>query len=506
MKGLQTPDVERFRAAISRSVGLYFDDSKLGFLAEVLERRLDATRENAAGYANRLESGRGRRDELRELARELTVPETYFFRHFEQFRAFGEVALPNRVAARGPLGRLGILCAGCASGEEAYSLAILVRESVPDSEARVSIRAVDLNPVMLERAARARYSGWALRDTPDDLRRRWFKPEGREFMLDPSIRSAVAFEELNLVDNDSDVWRDGAYDVVFFRNVLMYLTSDAAQAVVGRLTRALLPGGYLFLGHAETLRGLSHDFHLLHTHDTFYYQRKSELGAAPMDVEFRPLSPPPASAIAAVVDSSSSWVETIKNASDRIKRLAEREPEHGTPHTGSAAETRTELHAALELLRSERFGDALDRLDRLPSVFARDPDVLLLRASLLVHSGELARAEGVCSELILLDELNAGAHYLFALCREGRGDAGEAVDHDQIAVYLDEGFAMARLHLGLMARRAGNRETARRELEHAITLLAREEASRLLLFGGGFGRDGLIALCRAELARLGALP
>jgi chemotaxis protein methyltransferase CheR len=114
------------------------------------------------------------------------------------------------------------------------------------------------------------------------------------------------------------------------------------------------------------------------------------------------------------------------------------------------------------------------------------------------------QAERACEQLLALDELNAGAHYLLALCREGAGDRGGAVSHDQTAVYLDPGFAMAHVHLGLLARRANDRNTARRELEQAILLLQREDASRLLLFGGGFSRDALMALCRAELSASGA--
>jgi len=504
MKGsLRTSDVERFRSAISRCVGLHFDDSKLGFLGEVLERRLEATRESAAGYAARLEKGTSGA-ELRGLAPELTVPETYFFRHFDQFRAFTDVALKERLDAASRVAKVAIFCAGCASGEEAYSLAILVREHVLEADSRVSIRAIDLNPLMIERAVRAHYSSWSLRETSEELRRRWFKLEGRDFVLDPSIRAAVTFEERNLVGDDSDEWRDGAYDIVFFRNVLMYLTPDAARTVVDRITRALVPGGYLFLGHAETLRGLSHDFHLRHTHETFYYQRKTALETASSRFEMDP-SPglPPTPMLN--VDVSTSWVETIKSASDRIMAMTARAPERQAT-SAAAAKLPIDLTIALDLLRNERFGEALERLDDLPATSARDPDVLLLRASLLTHSGELARAEALCSDLILIDELSAGAHYLFALCREGRGDTRGAIDHDQIAAYLDDGFAMPRLHLGLMARRAGNREDARLELELAVKLLAGEEASRLLLFGGGFGREGLIALCRAELARLQGEP
>ena len=161
---------------------------------------------------------------------------------------------------------------------------------------------------------------------------------------------------------------------------------------------------------------------------------------------------------------------------------------------------------AIQLLREERFAEALDLVGRLPAVSARDPAVLLLRAVLLTHSGRLADAERAGNEILTVDELNAGAHHLLALCREGAGDRQGAVDHDQIAVHLDPAFAMPRLHLGLMARRAGDGETARRELGQALLLLAREDTSRLLLFGGGFGRDALLALCRAELVASGGRP
>ncbi|HVV83996.1 MAG TPA: hypothetical protein VHE35_13065, partial [Kofleriaceae bacterium] len=98
---------------------------------------------------------------------------------------------------------------------------------------------------------------------------------------------------------------------------------------------------------------------------------------------------------------------------------------------------------------------------------------------------------------------DAAAHHALALCRDGRRDPLGALDHAQTAVYLDPSFAIARLHLGLRARKAGDLATARRELAEARALLPDEDDVRLLLFGGGFGRDGLVALCTAELARCG---
>lgn len=170
-----------------------------------------------------------------------------------------------------------------------------------------------------------------------------------------------------------------------------------------------------------------------------------------------------------------------------------------TPASVIASARRHDLALPLELLRAERFAEASALVDTFPD----DPDVLLLRAVLCAHGGDFARAEDACRRLLEADELDAGAHYVLALCREGAADHAGAVHHHRAAVYLDAGFAMPRLHLGILARRTGDRAVARRELTQASALLAREDASRLLLFGGGFGREALTALCRAELLACG---
>lgn len=496
-------DIDRFRYAIVRKLGLHFDDAKLDFLGDVLRRRLGAVRQPADAYLAALESSYAGA-EIGALAQELTVPETYFFRHTEQYRALAEVALPERMRVEGASKRLRILSAGCASGEEAYSLAILVREAV-DPSWDVSILAVDLNPAMLAKARSGRYSAWSLRETPPDICRRWFTRDGRDFMLDASVRDAVRFEARNLAQEDAELWQPGAYDVVFFRNVLMYFTPDTQHAVIARLARSLKPGGYLFLGHAETLRGLSNEFHLLHTHGTFYYQNKAGTEHDSTVRAGRDPSHSAARAIVPLIEESDSWVDVIRSAAERIENLtapAQAVPAR-RPRRELAGTPIWDLQTALDLLRQERFAEALETMKQLPAEAERDADVLLLSAALLTHTGELGRAEAACRRLLGVEELNAGAHYLLALCREGAHDRAGAVHHDQLAAYLDPGFAMPHLHLGLLARRAGDFATAQSELRQAQSLLQREDASRVLLFGGGFGREMLVALCEMELAACG---
>src|SRR3984893_8873739 len=280
MSGLAASrDAERFRAAITQRLGLQFDDAKLGFLGEVLQRRIEKRKCSSDAYLQTMEDEPST-EELGALAVELTVTETYFFRNNEQFHALADVALPERMNVQKRSKVLRLLSAGCASGEEAYSIAIMVRETIADPSWNIVIRAVDLNPAALEKAARARYSAWALRETPADIQRRWFRPEGREMILAETAKAAVTFEAKNRAVDYPELWPPATYDAIFCRNVTMYFAPEQMRAAIARIAQSLAPGGFLFLGHAETPLRVSDAFHLRHTHETFYYERKESTEAA----------------------------------------------------------------------------------------------------------------------------------------------------------------------------------------------------------------------------------
>lgn len=504
-QALGTAELQSFQAAIAQKVGLRFDDSKLTFLAEVLGRRLAARRLDAAAYLSGLTNGSEGDEELSALGRELTVGETYFFRHSEQFNALCGVVVPERVAIRAPLRTLRLLSVGCATGEEPYTLAILARQQALEPAYSVSISGIDLNRDSLDHARRGVYSPWALRETPAEIRERWFTPQERSFRLAQEVREAVRFHEHNLVQPHAELFAPDTYDVIFCRNVLMYFTPEHMAEIVLRLTSALAPGGYLFLGHAETLRGLSQSFHLCHTHNTFYYQRKDALPQP--DAAWRKTT---GTAVATTTEGGAAWVDnwlqTVGRSADRIKTLSDGQSEQAAPSDAVTSATpladRRDLQEPLALLASERFSEALVSLQASAAADAADPAALLLRAALLTHQGELVAAETACRQLLELDELNAGAHYLLALCFERREQLTVAAEHARTAIYLDAGFAMPHLHLGLMARRNRDVEGARRELGQALWLLEREDPARLLLFGGGFTRSALLKLCRSELENL----
>lgn len=489
---------ERLREVVTARLGLELDDARLTELHEVVDERRRARHEELERYVQRLERPEGR-EELRALADRITVGETYFFRHTAQLSAFVEEVLPALAPAAASRGGLRLLSAGCSSGEEPYTLALLLREHLPRLApgCRGEVLAVDLSPAALARARRARYSSWSLRQVDPQRRAREWRRAGNEWCLEPAARELVTFEERNLIEPDPAFWLPGRFDAVFFRNVGMYMPPARFREVIERCADSLVPGGFLILGDAETLRGVTQRFELRHTQGAFYYRLRAGAAAAP------PVFVRPAPVAAPELDAT--WVETVQAAAARIERLIARPPPV-PPDPPQEREPRWDLAAVTQLLAEDRLDAAQAALEALPSAALRDPAALLLRATVLTNRGRIDAAEAACRALLDVDGLNAGAHYLLALCREQRGDRAGAAELDRTAAHLDPSFAMPQLHLALLARGAGDRRGEQRALRAARDLLAREDTARLAVFGGGFSREALLALCDAGARPDGAPP
>lgn len=480
----------RFARLVEENFGLYFSGPALEDLAFVLQKRIEATGSGSAGrYLQRLNATW--REEWRALASLLTVTESYFFRSPEHFPILVETAIPElrRADRTRPIR---IVSAGCASGEEPFSIAIALIEQTTIDPAGISILGFNINPVSIARASAGRYPPWSLRTVPERVIHQHFCRAEGEFIISERIRAMVAFEERNLMDFDPGFWQPHAFDVIFCRNVLMYLSPQALQQVVATFARSLIPDGYLFLGHAESLHGVSRDFLLQNNHGAFYYRprslcadlaerekRQKQALAASAAKSIRPSAPAPRPALAVKTTASE------RNPSFALHR--DRGP-----------------HAPRELSALITLSEALALIDRLPPQRRDDPDVVLLTAALLYERGKLDQAEELCNSLLAADKLNPAAHYLTALCREQQGDRAAAAERYRAAIHLDPNFAMPHLRLALALKRAGNLEEARVEFEQTMLLLGREDPARLLLFAGGFSREALLDLCRRELRDCGA--
>lgn len=196
-------------------------------------------------------------DRIELLARHLTVGETYFFRDPASFAALEERILPDLLARTAASRPLRIWSAGCATGEEPYSIAMVLDRLLPDTiKERTTILATDINPDSLRKGIDGVYGSWSFRGTPESIRERYFvtTPDGR-FQVKPWLRHRVSFAYLNLAENlyPSLSTQTNSMDLIFCRNVLMYFDSDKAEQVVAKLHRALVEGG---LARRELRRGV----------------------------------------------------------------------------------------------------------------------------------------------------------------------------------------------------------------------------------------------------------
>ena len=209
-------------------------------------------------------------DTLIEL---ITVNETYFFREENLMEEFRSVILP-RYKDRTPDNPLRIWCSACSSGEEPYTLAIIIEETGLFEPGAVEIIASDINKKVLEKARRGSYNkkSFSFRTMPKDILDKYFTANEEDYSVRASIRAMVDFRCLNLLD-ENIAEKIEKVDIILCRNVLIYFDKEAISKVIGSLYEVLKDGGYLLLGHAETITGMNTGFETIYSPSAFYYRK-----------------------------------------------------------------------------------------------------------------------------------------------------------------------------------------------------------------------------------------
>jgi chemotaxis protein methyltransferase CheR len=268
------------RDLIYDETGNRFDDESLYLLRRRLGPRLGALAlPDFPAYYRYLRgtSGEARRGEIDEIADRVTTNETYFFRESYQLDAFSGELLPRLAALKARSRRLHVWSAGCSTGEEVYTIAMLILESGLFPGWDVRVFGSDLSRRVLKVARAAEYGSGAFRVTEAERVTRWFEPCGQKQRVRAEVRALCRFGQINLVDPDMAAVL-GEVDVAFCRNVLIYFDQQSRRRVIETIERKLSPGGYLLLGHSESLAGLSQGFELVHLPTDMVY-RRSQGGA-----------------------------------------------------------------------------------------------------------------------------------------------------------------------------------------------------------------------------------
>jgi len=264
----QNPHLRKIRDLIYQVAGILQPDHKLQFLEDRCRRRMQHLNVSSLNaYYDCLTLSAVRTEEMKELLNEITIGETCFFRNAPQLDALRTVVLPSILKNKSHLAyrHLRLWSAGCSTGEEAYTMAIMLlqeREGALKNVA-VEIVATDLNLRSLEAAQAGIYGEYALRNVGPAMRQKYFTPAGDRLAVKPEVKSMVKFSRLNLVDDARMTFMKGM-DVIFCCNVMIYFDGVVRKRVVQHFFNNLLPNSYLFVGHAESLYGINNDFHLVH--------------------------------------------------------------------------------------------------------------------------------------------------------------------------------------------------------------------------------------------------
>lgn len=260
---------------LRRHCGLHFDEDSRYRIEKRLARRVrELDLGSFAAYRHLLRSEAGGDEELAHLVDELTTNETYFFRERRQLRALVEEILPERLLerrARGA-GPVRIWSAGCSSGEEPYSVVMLAREAGYELGRDLRVYASDISRRMLQKARQGVYRPTSFRRTDDWLRQRYFSEKDGLFRVAEEVKRNVVFTHLNLLDRHRMALL-GTMDVVLCRNVIIYFDLETRRRVVEAFSEKLRPGGYLLLGHSESLARISSDYELRHLRNDMVYRR-----------------------------------------------------------------------------------------------------------------------------------------------------------------------------------------------------------------------------------------
>jgi chemotaxis protein methyltransferase CheR len=279
---LTTEEFVLFRDFIHEKAGIFFADNKMYLVKNRLARRInDLGIKSYKDYFYRVKYDVSM-TEFNQLMNLITTNETSFFRNPPQLKSFSDESLPlitkEKIQSKGNR-TLKIWSAGCSTGEEPYTLSIIVLEHLKSLAGwNVEIVASDISEQVLQSARQGIYGDMTLRSTSRDLVQRYFMQQGDKYQVKPEVKNLVRFGYLNLNDSRKMSMFSGM-DFIFCRNVMIYFSDEVKRQIVRGFYDALVPGGYLYIGHSESLHGISKAFKLVYFKNGLVYHKEAKKSA-----------------------------------------------------------------------------------------------------------------------------------------------------------------------------------------------------------------------------------
>ncbi len=472
-KDLTLEEFRGFRDYVLKHSGIFLEDTKMDSLRISLVAR--ATRLNLVSFADYMSILRADDKEFNELLNLITINETSFFRFPQQFDALRNRVLPEILESKLSTNRnVRIWSAGCSTGEEPYSIAMTLAESGLEGLGwRPHVLGTDVSTKALAKAREGVYQRKGLSGMPEEIVERYFEADGERVRMGPAARRMVDFQYHNLIKEPYPIEMMAGWDVIFCRNVTIYFKLESTRRVVHNFFESLNDGGYLFVGHSETLTSISDEFEPVEAGEVFLY-RKPRHGRA-------------FSAPAPRLDAQPAHGQRAKAAGRQ-----QEPPKKHQRADDLAAE-------AAELFVERHPEKVLALVDEMLTMEPHDAQAHVLAAHAYADLGNYDAALAACTRALAIDPLLPVARYILGLIQQRQGDVVGAVSEFKRTIYIDPDFALAHLNLGTIYKSQGDWEAAAREYENTIRALYKNPTGSWREFLGGFQADLLLKTCERSL-------
>lgn len=497
-KDLSYEEFLRFRDFIHAVSGIYMEDTKQDSLRISLVAR--ATRLGLSSFAEYYAVLERDEHELNELLNLVTINETSFFRFPQQFEALRTRVLPEIMAGKPESNRtIRVWSAGCSTGEEPYSIAMtLIDAGILSLGWRVQVLGTDVSTRALAVAKKGEYPKRSLLNVPSEVVARHFEPVAGGYAVGSHVRSLVEFGYHNLIKEPYPLALMGNWDIIFCRNVTIYFKLDSTKRVVANFYNSLNEGGYLFIGHSETLSQINDQFEAVEIGGVFLYRKprsRRTLGLAASRSAAPAVVPAPP-APRRVRSGAGSAERSIRQRPERRDPSSAIPPSPGPKRPAPPPDA---VQASRRALEEGRIAEARRAAEEILAADPNNTDAHLIVAYVHADSGDYEAALESCHRALSINPLLPSARYILGIIYQRQGDVVRAISEFKKTVYIDGGFALAHLNLANIYKSQHKWDQACREYENALKALYRNPEGAWTEFLGGFKLDLLAKTCERSL-------
>ena len=450
---------------------------------------------------NRFISSKSGKKELKQVVEEITIPETYFFRDINQCNAFKNYIISHFKNKKSEKQKLKIWSAGCSSGEEAYTLAMIIIQNIPNySSFDISITGTDINNTSIEKAKKGVYKDISFRGVRPEIIPRFFKKKKNTYTISDKVKQLVNFQVFNIMLKDQGKYsfQFNGFNIIFCRNVLIYFDETIIRNIFNGFYHALALDGHIILGHSEANLAPRLFFKPIKAKGTYLYQKKYPPELQP---EFRTV---PASIAFEKNKSVAKKTEPEKITLFNPKQ--KNVEQNGDKIIDSASQNPDQLICqeaiykdALTFYFAERYSDAKNIITKLLKDEKPAMEPLILAALISINLGNFERAIAYVRKIQLKDEFMPEAHFIFGLIYENESFFEDAISSYQAALFLNSKFFLSYFRLAHIYKASGNISKSVRAFQNALNIAGGANEDKIYLLSGGFPKKSLTDICLQNL-------